>query len=89
MNIKLNNNEYSIPDSKLATATGSFISHLGTVAGSGVKVVVGGVEYGVDASKVAGAIGEIEGVLGELNNPSEPDNVAVLDEATLDYVVLA
>ena len=47
-----------------------------------------GKSYSIDKSFLAGAIADLEGVLGELNNPAEPDDVAVLDEATLDYVVL-
>lgn len=65
-NIKLNNNEYPIPDSALAAPTADFIAHLGKIAGSGLKVVVGGVEYGIDSTKVAGAIAEIETFLGGL-----------------------
>lgn len=68
-NIKLNNNEYPIPDSTLAGPTADFVAHLGTIAGNGLKVVVGGVEYSVDSSKVAGAIAGLEGVFGELNSP--------------------
>lgn len=88
-NIKLNNNEYPIPDSVLAGPTADFIAHLGTIAGSGLKVVVGGVEYGIDLSKMSGAVADLETVLGGLNNPTVTDNVAVLDEAILDYVTLA
>ena len=65
-NIKLNNNLYPIPDSVLATHTADFIAHLGTIAGSGMKVVVGGVEYSVDSTKVSGAISEIETLLSGL-----------------------
>jgi hypothetical protein len=83
--IKLNNKTYPIPDSKLAAATGSFISHLGTIAGNGLKVVIGGVEYSVDASKVAGAIAGLEEVFGELNTSN--DNVSVvLAETEFDFM---
>ena len=64
-NIKLNNNEYSIPDSKLASIKADFVSHLDTIAGTGMKVTVGGVEYGVDADKVSGAVAELEAVLSD------------------------
>lgn len=87
--ITLNNNEYPIPDSVLAGPRADFVAHLGTIAGNGLKVVIGGVEYGVDASKVAGAIEAFEGALGELEGSTETDKVAVLDEATLDSVILA
>lgn len=65
-NIKLNNKEYTIPDSVFAAAKADFVAHLGTIAGNGLKVVVGGVEYGVDAAKVAGAVAGLEGTFGEL-----------------------
>lgn len=67
-NIKLNNNSYPIPDSKLASIKADFVAHLGTIAGSGLKVVIGGVEYGIDSSKVAGAIGALEDTFVELEN---------------------
>ena len=63
-NIKLNNNSYPIPDSVLAGPRADFVTHLGTIAGDGLKVVVGGVEYGVDSNKVSGAVVELEAVLG-------------------------
>lgn len=67
-NIKLNNNSYPIPDSVLAGPTADFVAHLGAIAGDGLKVVVGGVEYGVDASKVAGAVAELGAALDGLNS---------------------
>jgi hypothetical protein len=74
--IKLNNNEYPIPDSALASATADFVAHLGTIAGNGLKVVVNGVEYSIDASKVAGAVSALDTAFGELENggdvPSYP-----------------
>ena len=86
---KLNNNEYPIPDSALVALTVDFVTHLGTIAGSDMKVVVGGVEYGIDSSKVAGAVSALDTAFGELENPIIDGDVAVLDEATLDYVILA
>jgi hypothetical protein len=80
---------YSIDSTKLSNATNDFITHLGTIAGTGAKVVVDGVEYGIDSSKIADAVTELETVLSRLNNPEAPGNVAVLDEAVLDYSVLA
>lgn len=70
-NIKLNNNEYPIPDSALAALTADFVAHLGTISGSDMKVVVGGVEYGIDSSKVAGAVSALDTFLGELENGGE------------------
>lgn len=72
-NIKLNNNSYPIPDSKLASIKADFVAHLGTIAGSGMKVVIGGVEYGIDATKMEDAFEAFEGVLGELENGGEPE----------------
>lgn len=61
---------YNVDSAKLSAAMNNFIAYLGTVAGSDYKVVVGGVEYGVGSDKVAGAIGELEAVLGGLNSGS-------------------
>jgi hypothetical protein len=88
--IKLNNNEYPIPDSILAGPTADFITHLGTIAGTGLKVVIGGVEYGIDPSKVSGAFTSLGTVFSELESGSTEDNkIAILDEAILDYSILA
>ena len=64
--IKLNNNEYQIPDSALTPITADFVAHLQTIAGTGMKVVVGGVEYNVDSNKVAGAVANFGAFLGGL-----------------------
>lgn len=79
-NIKLNNNEYPIPDSVLATHTADFIAYLRTIAGNGLKVVIGGVEYFIDLGKVAGAIAEIEGVLEELEAGASGETFNITDE---------
>lgn len=86
--INLGGVTYNIDSVKLSTATNDFVSHLGTVSGNGLKVSVGGVEYSIDSAKVSSAVSELETVLGNLNNPSEIGNVAVLDEAILDYDIL-
>lgn len=65
--IKLNNNEYLISDSTLATPTADFIAHLGTVEGNGLKVIVNGVEYSVDSSKMSATITALETVFGNLS----------------------
>ena len=59
---------YGIDSTKLQTATNAFISHLATIAGSGKKVVVNGVEYNIGSDKVAGAIADLEAVLGDLHS---------------------
>lgn len=69
-NIKLNNNSYSIPDSTLAAPKANFIAHLGTITGNDLKVVVGGVEYGIDAVKVGDAIIKIDNILNALSSVS-------------------
>lgn len=51
-NIKLNNNEYPIPDSVLAGPKAALIAHLGTITGGDIKVIIDGVEYGIDSTKV-------------------------------------
>lgn len=68
--IKLNNKTYPIPDSALAGPTADFVAHLGTIAGSGLKVVIGGVEYGIDSSKVADAISGLDTLFGSLHSES-------------------
>ena len=76
-NIKLNNNEYSIPDSKLTTPRADFVAHLTTIEGDGIRVVVDGVEYNVDPNKVADAVAEIEVLLEELNTGGGDEPVAL------------
>ena len=83
--IKLNNNSYPIPNSALAGPTADFVAHLGTIAGSGLKVVIGGVEYGVDSNKVAGALSELSGVLGGLNSDSGDTESGNLIDFDGDY----
>ena len=87
--INLGVTTYNIDGAKLSTATNSFVSHLGTIAGSGEKVVVNGVEYSVDSSKVSGAIGALEGVLGELDAGGGDDsNVITWDGNTEGLVAV-
>lgn len=66
--ISLDGTAYNIDDTKMYNARNVFATHLGTVAGSDYKVKVGGVEYGVDANKVAGAVTELETVLSNLTS---------------------
>lgn len=58
--INLGDTVYNIDSAKLATARNAFVSHLNTIAGSGSKVVVNGVEYGIGTDKVAGAISALQ-----------------------------
>ena len=70
-NIKLNNNEYSVPDSTLVAPKADFVAHLAAIEGDGIRVVVDGVEYNVDPNKVADAVVEIEALLESLNTGSD------------------
>lgn len=72
--ITLGGTSYNVDSAKLAAATNAFVSHLGTVAGSGYKVVVNGVEYGVDSDKMAGAVSELQNVLGGLQSGGDNDS---------------
>lgn len=65
--VNLGGTSYNINSTKLSTERNTFVSHLSTIAGSGHKVVIGGVEYGVASDKVSGAISELETVLDNLN----------------------
>jgi hypothetical protein len=86
--IKLNNNEYPILDSALAVPTADFVAHLETIAGNGIRVVVDGVEYNVDPSKVASAVAEMETVLGNLPSGEEEAPVAGLYRSGTNYTEL-
>lgn len=66
--INFGGTSYNVDSAKLLAATNDFISHLGTVAGNGYKVIVNGTEYSVGSDKVAGAVSELEVVLGNLHN---------------------
>ena len=83
--IKLNNNRYTISDSTLSAPTADFIAHLATIEGTGLRVVVGGVEYNVDVNKTNAAVTKLETVFDNLN---VGNNVMILDEAVLDYNIL-
>jgi hypothetical protein len=67
---------YSIDSVKLQNATTDFVQHLGTIYGSGRKVVVGGVEYGIDSAKTQDAIDDLHDTLGELKEIEEPITLA-------------
>jgi hypothetical protein len=62
--VNLGGTAYNIDATKLATARNAFVSHLNTIAGSGSKVVVDGVEYSIDSAKVQSAISELEATFG-------------------------
>ena len=67
ININFNDNNYEIGESTLSGARTDFVSRLGAIAGSGLKIVVDGVVYNVDPTKLNGAIISLEAVLNNLN----------------------
>lgn len=78
--IKLGGVSYNIDATKLQNARTAFVSHLGTVAGSGYKVVVNGVEYNVDATKMTGAVADLNTVLGGLQSGGNGGSDLVMNE---------
>lgn len=70
--INLDGTSYGIDATKLTAATNGFITHLGTISGTGKKITVGGVEYSIGTDKVAGAVSELENHWSGLNNPDAP-----------------
>lgn len=70
--INFGGESYNVDSAKLSTARNDFATHLGTIAGSGKKVVVNGVEYGVGSDKVAGAVSELETVFGNSQSVNKP-----------------
>jgi hypothetical protein len=87
--ITLDGTTYNVDSTKLATAKSVFVAHLGTIAGEGAKVVIGGVEYGIDPNKVSGAFTSLGSAFSDLSGSTEDDQIAILDEAILDYSILA
>lgn len=67
LNINFNDKNYEISKSALSEPRADFISHLGTIAGEGLKIIVDGVEYSVDPTKLNGAVISLEAVLNNLN----------------------
>jgi hypothetical protein len=68
--IKLNNNNYSISNSTLSAPTANFVAHLATIAGTGLRVVVDGVEYSVDSTKTRDAVTALETTFSALSGGS-------------------
>ena len=66
LNISFNNKNYNIDKSALSDARTDFVSHLGTIAGEGLKIVVDGVVYNVDATKLNDAASSLEALLDSL-----------------------
>ena len=67
LNINFNNKNFEVDPASLSEPRADFISHLGTIAGEGLKIIVDGVEYSVDPTKLNGAVISLEAVLNNLN----------------------
>lgn len=72
--INFGGTSYNIDSAKLSNARNAFISHLGTVAGNGYKVVVNGVEYNVDSAKMTSAVADLNTVLSGLQSGGNGDS---------------
>lgn len=77
---------YNIDSSKLSAATNAFTSHLATIAGSGHKVMVNGIEYGIDSAKVQGAVSGMHTVFSQLQSGATGGDIPapVIGSATFD-----
>lgn len=71
LNINFNNKNYKINNSDLSDARTAFVTHLGTIAGQGLKIVVDGVEYSVDPVKLNDAVADLEVALAALHSAGE------------------
>lgn len=70
LNISFNDKNYNIDKSALSDTRTDFVSHLGTIAGEGLKIVVDGVVYNVDATKLNDASSSLEALLDSLGDPA-------------------
>ena len=70
--IGLDGISYNVDSVKLSNATTEFVAHLGTISGSGSKVVVGNVEYGISSAKIQDAINDLHSTFDELKVKEEP-----------------
>ena len=68
INIYFNNSKFEIDASSFSDIKNYLVSHLGTIAGEGLKIVIGGVEYSVDTNKLADATASLEAALDNLNS---------------------
>jgi hypothetical protein len=67
-NISFNNNNYSIDESSLSSATAALKSHLSTVMnGTGATITLDGTSYGVDATKLSTATNDFISHLGTIS----------------------
>lgn len=67
--IKLDGVRYGVNATKLNNIAARLASHLETMAGTGHKIVINGVEYNVDSAKVAGAFEELDNAFAAISDP--------------------
>lgn len=73
LNISFNDKNYNIDKSALSDTRTDFVSHLGTIAGEGLKIVVDGVVYNVDPTKLNDASSGLEALLDSLGGSAGGD----------------
>ena len=76
LNINFNNKNYTVIKSALSEVRTDFISHLGTIAGEGLKLTVDGVEYSVDPTKLNDAMDNLAAVLDRLASGDNGDSTS-------------
>jgi hypothetical protein len=64
--VTLGKTVYNIDSAKLFTAADKFTNYLRTISGSGIKVVIDGIEYSVDSTKIQNALSILEGTFNNL-----------------------
>ena len=67
LNINFNDKNFEVSSSALSEVRADFVSHLGTIAGEGLKIVVNGVEYSVDSTKLTDAVASLEATFSALS----------------------
>lgn len=77
--INLDDTDYNIDSVKLTAAKNNFTSHLTAIAGDDVKVVIGGVEYFVDSTKISGAVSKLATAFSKLASGGEILNITDAD----------
>jgi hypothetical protein len=73
--INLGGLAYDIDSIKLTNATNDFVTHIGTIAGSGCRIVINGIEYFVDSNRINDAIANIHGALGDMSSGDDDDQL--------------
>lgn len=86
--INFGGTSYNIDSTKLSTFTNDFASYLATIAGDGFKVVVNGVEYAVDITKMNDAISGLGVMFNEIGTQVEEEAIPGLYETGSNYTVL-